>query len=299
MKHKNLAEAVRTLIPTTSQEPSLHIVLGSGLAGAVDQAISKSKEWKSIGEISFSDLSSIPQTSVQGHKGTFRFLTHIKSRRSLVLQTGRLHGYEGHEPEVVVTPLREVFDLGCRTFILTNAAGSLQKTAPAGSAMIITDHVNLTGKNPLLGPNPKDALNRDRGERFPDMSEAYSLKLSAKLKTHLKKKIKRVSEGVYLGVLGPSFETPAEVKLFSKWGLGAVGMSTVWETIALRHMGAEVAGVSFLSNLGAGLSKKPLSHEEVLATGKKTADLLMQALLNFAADFMNADGQKSVKRAKK
>lgn len=282
MSYKNLADAVKTLAPE-HRRPALHIVLGSGLAGAVDNALNKNaKEWSAIAEISFSELASIPQTSVVGHKGTFRFLAHQKSGKVLVLQTGRLHGYEGHDPQIVITPLVESFDLGCRTFLLTNAAGSLKPKWKPGSAMIITDHVNLTGKNPLIGPNPRDADQADRGPRFPDMSTAYSPALSKLLKTHLKKYLKNVYEGTYLGVLGPSFETPAEVKLFSSWGLGAVGMSTVWETISLKHMGAEVAGTSFLSNLGAGLAKKPLSHEEVLETGKKSAEQLMTALLSFA-----------------
>lgn len=291
--YKNLSDAVETLQQDkSSQAPALHIVLGSGLASAVDSALKNSKEWQDVFEVSFSDLQSIPQTSVIGHKGTFRFLLHKKSKKILVLQTGRLHGYEGHDPAVVVAPLRESFDLGCRTFVLTNAAGSLQTKWKAGSAMIINDHVNLTGKNPLLGPNPKDLNGAERGPRFPDMSQAYSKSLSKTLKTHLKKNIKNVYEGVYIGVLGPSFETPAEIRLFSKWGMGAVGMSTVWETIALAHMGADTVGMSFLSNLGAGLAKKPLSHEEVLNTGKKSAALLMQSLLSFAATHLSKDSQK-------
>ncbi len=291
MTFKNLSEAVKVL-PMVNRIPKLHIVLGSGLAGAVDGVLHKTKEWSDLKEISFFDLESIPQTSVQGHKGSFRFIEHKKSGATIVLQTGRLHGYEGHEPTIVVSPLIESFDLGCPTFLLTNAAGSLKPKCAPGSAMVITDHVNLTGKTPLIGPNPRSSSKIERGPRFPDMSSAYSPALSKLLKASLKKKIKNVYEGTYLGVLGPSFETPAEVKLFSSWGLGAVGMSTVWETIALKHMGAEVAGVSFLSNLGAGLSKKPLSHDEVLATGKKSADLLMQAILDFASGFVAPSKKK-------
>jgi purine-nucleoside phosphorylase len=283
MMYKNLAHAVNTIASLKNLSPKLHVVLGSGLAGAVDAALATNKEWADLKEVSFSDLESIPQTSVQGHKGTFRFIKHTKTNTVVVLQTGRLHGYEGHSPQVVVAPVLETLDLGCETFLLTNAAGSLQKKWAAGSAMIIKDHVNFTAKNPLIGPNPKAVNGQDRGPRFPDMSFAYCPSLSKQLKISLKKKLKHVYEGVYIGVLGPSFETSAEVKLFSAWGMGAVGMSTVWETIALKHAGANVVGVSFLSNLAAGLTKTPLSHEEVLETGRRSAKLMMQAILDFAS----------------
>ncbi|HVJ64379.1 MAG TPA: purine-nucleoside phosphorylase [Bdellovibrionota bacterium] len=298
MTYKNLLEATKNL-PAAARTPKLHVVLGSGLAGALDSVLSASKGWQDLAEVSFLDLQSIPHTSVVGHKGSFRFVTHKASGATVVLQTGRLHGYEGHEPTIVVAPLVESFDLGCRTFLLTNAAGSLQRKWGAGSAMVITDHVNLTGKNPLIGANPRNVQNLERGPRFPDMSTAYSPTLSKLLKRSLKAKLKNVYEGTYLGVLGPSFETPAEVRLFSQWGLGAVGMSTVWETIALKHMGADVAGLSFLSNLGAGLSKSPLSHEEVLETGKKSADLLMRAILDFAEAFVGGESSPKANSPKK
>lgn len=298
MKFKNLKDAIQTSGLETFS-PELHIVLGSGLAGALEESTKLNKSWSTAGEISFSDLQSIPQTSVAGHKGSFKFLRHTETNKVLVLQTGRLHGYEGHDPKIVVQPLIESFDLGCRNFVLTNAAGSLKTKWKPGSAMIISDQVNFTGKNPLIGPNPKDAHLVERGPRFPDMSRAYSKALNSLLKSHLKKHLKNVYEGTYIGVLGPNFETPAEIKLFSKWGLGSVGMSTVWEAIALAHVGANVGGVSFLSNLGSGLSKKPLSHEEVLETGKKSASLMLKALLSFADAQFKSAAKQNKKTSKK
>ncbi len=266
------------------ESPSLYVVLGSGLAPAFDE-IGSPAGWIEKQSLSFKDIPGLVGAAAPGHKGMLRYFQHEKTKKVLAFQVGRLHGYEGHDPSLVVRPLTLAFEAGCKTFILTNAAGGLNPKFKAGNVMVIEDQVNLTGKNPLYGPNPVDSSGKAFGPRFPDMTGAFDKKLNASLKKCLQaKKLKTVS-GIYLGLLGPTFETPAEVKLYSKWGMGSVGMSTVWETIALRHAGATVGGLSLIANPGAGLVKgHVLTHEEVEREAKKVSRRMVEALFDAAKE---------------
>jgi purine-nucleoside phosphorylase len=197
---------------------------------------------------------------------------------------GRLHGYEGLHPREVVLPVVAAALAGTENFLLTNASGSLKRNFKTGSIMVIRDHVNMTGTTPLWGPNPENGHGLALGPRFPDMSAVWDAKLNDRLKKLLKGRRFAVNDGLYLGLSGPAYETPAEVKLFSMWGLGAVGMSTVWEAQALRHMGRTIGGISFISNMGCGLVKKvALNHEDVEKEGRKIAQKLVESLFLFAA----------------
>jgi purine-nucleoside phosphorylase len=267
--------------------PSLHVVLGSGLASSLDgfdkEHLEKNKsDWKLKGILHFSDIPGINPSTAPGHSAAFKF--YEKNGKTLSFQTGRLHGYEGHTPQAVVKPLSVLCDLGVQKFILTNAAGSLQAHMKAGSVMMINDQVNFTGLNPLTGPNDES-----KGPRFPDMSQCYSPRINEIIKKNLLQNNVVVHHGTYIGVNGPCFESAAEVKLFSNWGMGAVGMSTVFEAIALRHRGSEVGGLSFLANMGTGLAEKAhekLSGDEVLEEGKKKAPLLLSAIFKSAEELI-------------
>lgn len=266
--------------------PTIHFVLGSGIAGAYSEYKIKSG-WKEIGQISFEEIPGFHAPTAPGHKGVYKYYTY-QDKFAASFQTGRLHGYEGISAKEAVHPVIVPFECGTRNFVLTNAAGSLQLNFKGGSTMLIEDHVNFTGQNPLTGPNPKNAEGKEVGPRFPDMSSVYNRQMNEALGTALKKNHMSVNQGIYIGLSGPSFETPAEVKLFSKWGMGAAGMSTVWEAIALKHRGAEIGAFSFLSNMGAGLGEKEgeaLTGEEVLEAGKKASVNLLSSLFDFAENY--------------
>lgn len=265
--------------------PSLHVVLGSGLGSELTER--ERAGFKKAGSFSFNKLPGFEPTTVDGHSGAFHFYTH-RSGQSVCFQTGRYHGYEGHSPKAAVRPVLMAAFAGTKNFLLTNAAGSLTTDFQPGSAMIIRDHVNLTGKNPLEGPNPVGPGGVPYGPRFPDLTDAYDRELSGVLKTALERDGVLVHEGTYLGLLGPSFETPAEVRLFANWGLQAVGMSTVWETIALRHAGARVAGLSLMSNIGCGLTDEKLDHNRMMAEVAKQGRAIVDALFGFAAEVIGS-----------
>jgi purine-nucleoside phosphorylase len=291
MMTRPLADLLKDLGVATAQSPApdLQIVLGSGVAPAFT-GLENPPEWKSLGEIPFSAVKGLVPATAPGHKGAYRYFRHEPTGRSIAFQVGRLHGYEGHSPQEVVQTVILPKLAGTKKFLLTNASGSLDPTFKVGDLMVIRDHVNLTGRNPLYGPNPVGSEGQLLGPRFPDMSAVYDLSMRKRLETALSTKPHAFSlvHGIYLGLLGPSYETPAEVSLFSKWGLGAVGMSTVWEAIALRHSGAQLAGLSFISNLGCGLSQEPLSQEEVDREAGKVAARLVRGLFDYAAAEISA-----------
>jgi purine-nucleoside phosphorylase len=264
--------------------PDLHIVLGSGLAPLFENLQDLPPGFELQKEIPFSQVPGLVPTSAPGHRGRFRYYKNNNSKKSVVFQIGRLHGFEGHSPQEVVQPLVQSYLSGCKTFILNNAAGSLNPNFLPGTLMIIKDQVNLTGRNPLTGPNSLDPrTKKPLGPRFVDMSETFDRKFSSELKSFLAKDF-TVNEGIYLGVNGPSFETPAEIRLFSQWGMGSVGMSTVWEASALRYLNAKTAAFSLISNMGCGLvSDAALSHEEVEEEASKVAPKLLKILFQFAA----------------
>ena len=245
------SEAAEFLRGRISSIPEVAIVLGSGL-GAFGEGLQDAIP------ISYSFIPHWPVSGVVGHAGKLVAGT-AKGRRVLAL-SGRAHYYEGHALETVTFGIRVLGRLGIKTLILTNAAGGINTKFEAGALMVIDDHINLLG-NPLIGPND-DRL----GRRFPDMSEVYSQRLRALADEAARGTGQRIEHGVYLGLTGPSYETPAEIRAFRTLGADAVGMSTVAEAIVARHMGMEVLGISCISNMAAGMLPQPLSEEEVIET---------------------------------
>lgn len=248
-------------------KPRVGFVLGSGLGEFAD-SISGQKV------IPFKDIPGFKKPKVAGHSGE---LVYGKiGDVPVVALKGRVHFYEGHSTDEVVFPIRTLGKLGIEILVVTNSSGGLKKTMRPGEFMVIEDHINLTGQNPLIGPNDETL-----GPRFPDMTGTYDKKLSSKMLAALKKIKVKHSKGIYCGVLGPTYETPAEVRFLQKIGGGAVGMSTVMEVIAARHMGLKVVGLSCITNPGAGILNKPLNHKEVTDAAKKATKSFCQALTYF------------------
>ncbi|HLJ61852.1 MAG TPA: purine-nucleoside phosphorylase [bacterium] len=233
--------------------PEVGIVLGSGLGGLADVVDAEAT-------VSYDAIPHFPVPTAEGHRGRL-ILGRLEGRRVAALQ-GRAHLYEGHTAEGVTFPVRVLHALGVHTLIVTNAAGGLNPSFRAGDLMLITDHINFTGTNPLVGPN--DAA---LGPRFPDMSRAYHPALRESAVAGARAEQVTLREGVYVGVLGPSYETPAEVEMLARWGADAVGMSTVAEVIVARHIGLRVLGLAAITNALArgGASAGPVTHAEVLA----------------------------------
>lgn len=249
-------EAVRKV---TDFEPDVALVLGSGLGGFAENI-------KIENEISYSDIPGFPVSTVPGHAGKFIF--GYLGDKKIVCMKGRIHFYEGYNISDVVLPARLMKMLGAKILFLTNAAGGLGEGFGAGDLMLITDHISIFAPNPLIGPN-LDEL----GPRFPDMSNVYKKDLQDVIRAVAKENGIDLKEGVYCQCTGPSFESPAEIKMLAKLGVSAVGMSTVNEAIAANHMGMRICGVSCISNLAAGISGEPLSHEEVQEAADKAAPL--------------------------
>jgi purine-nucleoside phosphorylase len=242
------------------------VVLGSGWRDAAD-AIGAAEL-----DVPLAELGGFPAPGVKGHAASVR---HVRSgQRSLLVYLGRVHMYEGHDPDAVVHGVRTAIAAGCRTVVLTNAAGGINPGYAVGEPVLISDHINLTGRSPLAGTLPPQVPSR-----FTDLTDAYSGRLRA-LARELDPSL---AEGVYAGLPGPHFETPAEIRMLRAAGADLVGMSTVMEAIAARHLGAEVLGISIVSNPAAGLSDEPISHQDVLAaTGAAAARVgtLLAALLS-------------------
>jgi purine-nucleoside phosphorylase len=238
----------------TPLRPAIAIVLGSGLGAFAEQLESPTA-------IAFAEIPHFPRSTVPGHSG--KLVVGLVAGVPVAVMQGRVHAYEGYSPEEVTFPVRVLGRLGVKTLVLTNAAGGINEGLKQGQLVLIADHINLSGRNPVAGPNEERF-----GLRFFDMSEAYSGRLRLLAHEAARAMDFRLDEGVYLRVLGPSFETPAEIRAFRTLGADLVGMSTVQETIAARHMGMEVLGISCVTNLAAGIQKEPLSHEEVMETGR-------------------------------
>jgi len=232
--------------------PACGIVLGSGLGGVA-------QDLEDARHISFAEVPGFPTATVAGHAGAV--LAGRLGGRDVVALAGRFHMYEGHEPALAGFPVRVLHALGARTMFVSNAAGGVRRTLVPGDLMIIADHVNLMFRNPLVGPLHAGDL------RFPDMSDAYDRALRGTLRDAAAAIGQPVQEGVYFGLLGPSYETPAEVRMLERLGADAVGMSTVPEVIVAKALGMRVAGVSCITNLACGIGQHPLSHEEVLEVG--------------------------------
>jgi len=223
------------------------------------------------------DLPGWPAATAPGHVG--RLLLGRLAGTPIVMLQGRFHLYEGNDPGLVVQPVLLFKALGARVVVLTNAAGGLDPSFGPGTLMVMTDHINLTGRSPLTGPNA-DGL----GPRFPDMTEAWSPRLRARLHAAGVAEGVELREGVYIGLSGPAYETPAEVRMLAALGGQAVGMSTVLECIAARWVGLEVCGVSLVTNAGAGYTGEPLTHEEVLQAGAKAGPGLARVIRRFVAE---------------
>jgi purine-nucleoside phosphorylase len=251
----------------TDAVPRLGIVLGSGLGGLADALTDATA-------IPFADLPGWPAASAPGHAGQL-LLGHLDGVPVACLQ-GRLHVYEGNSERLVVEPVLLMGRLGATTIVLTNAAGGVNEIYPAGTLMLIADHLNLTGRNPLIGPNDDSG-----GPRFPDMVDAWSPRLRQLMRAAAAAERIAVAEGVYAGLLGPTYETPAEVRMLRALGADAVGMSTVLEAIAARWAGLELAGVSLVTNPGAGVTGQPLSHEEVLAAAAEAGPRFVALIRRF------------------
>ena len=239
--------------------PRVAIVLGSGL-GELAEAV------ESPVRLPYGEIPGFPAPSVEGHAG--ELVAGELEGVPVILQSGRLHLYEGYEPAVAALPVRVFAELGSEIFIVTNAAGGIRSDLRPPTLMLIADQVNLMWRNPLVGPV-------ERGEeRFPDMAQPYDAELRALARDVARQRGVRLEEGVYAGVLGPSYETPAEIRMLERVGVDAVGMSTVPEVLAARSRGLRVLGLSSITNLAAGLAANPLSHEEVLAAGRRLSSQL-------------------------
>lgn len=232
------------------------VVLGSGWRPAADRM------GEVVAEMATADLPGFPASTVAGHAGSVRSIRAPAGRRVLAF-LGRVHGYEGHGPAAVVHAVRTAHAAGCHVVVLTNAAGGIREGMEVGQPVLIADHLNLTGRSPLSGPLPAEGL----PPRFVDLTDAYA----RRLRDLAREVDPTLTEGVYAGLPGPHYETPAEIRMLRTLGADLVGMSTVWEAIAARHLGLEVLGVSLVTNLAAGLGATPLDHEEVLEAGRRSA----------------------------
>ncbi|MGA8160157.1 MAG: purine-nucleoside phosphorylase [Acidobacteriaceae bacterium] len=256
--------AAEFVLARTPLRPAVGIVLGSGLgafAGQLDLPVA----------IPFEEIPHFPQSTVAGHSG--RMVIGNVAGIPVVVMQGRVHAYEGYTSDEVTFAIRVLARMGVRRLVLTNAAGGINPGLHQGQLVLIADHINFSGRNPVAGQNDERF-----GPRFFDMSEAYSDRLRRLAHEAAHAMDFRLDEGVYLSVVGPSFETPAEIRAFRAMGADLVGMSTVQETIAARHMGIEVLGISCVTNMAAGIQQEPLSHEEVMETGRQVEAQLAELL---------------------
>jgi purine-nucleoside phosphorylase len=249
-KAEESAVAIRARIRVA---PRVAIVLGSGLGSFADRI-------EHPVAIPYTDIPNFPRPTVEGHSG--RLVVGTIAGTPVAVMQGRVHAYEGYSPEEVTFPVRVLGRLGITTLVVTNAAGGIRLDLKQGQLVLLSDQINLTGRSPVVGPND-DRL----GQRFFDMSDAYSKRLRLLAHAAASRHEILLPEGVYLGLSGPSFETPAEIRAFRGWGADLVGMSTVHEVIVARHMGIEVLGISCVTNMAAGVLDQPINHQEVMETG--------------------------------
>jgi purine-nucleoside phosphorylase len=256
-------ETVAFLRERLTRAPSVILVLGSGLGGLAD-------EIQDPVRIPYEEIPGFPRSTVAGHAGAL--VAGIWEGVEVAVMQGRFHLYEGWDPADVARPIRALAALGARQLVLTNAAGGVRPGLEPGDLMLIADHINLMFRNPLIGPVSTGE------ERFPDMSEPYDAEFRrAAERVALERRIP-LDQGVYAAVLGPSYETPAEIRMLARLGADAVGMSTVPEVVVARALGLRVLGISCITNLAAGLGSEPLSHEEVMEVGARVRDRLADLL---------------------
>jgi purine-nucleoside phosphorylase len=263
-ENKAMQEGVKLIQARSALRPKIGLVLGSGL-GAFASSLERATR------IPYSEIPGLPISTAIGHAG--ELVLGSLGNVDLAVMSGRFHLYEGYRPQQVVAGVRLFKAMGISRLVLTNAAGGIDVTYGRGALVLISDHINLQGVNPLCGPND-NAL----GPRFPDMTEAYSLRLRGIAAATGKELGITLREGVYAGLLGPCYETPAEIRFLKTIGADLVGMSTVAETIAANHMKMEVLGISCVTNLAAGLSGEKLDQDEVLEIGRQVSGTFLQLL---------------------
>ena len=282
MSYEKAAEAAEFIRSKYSGEIATAIVLGSGLGAFAD-------ELQNPVAIPYGEIPGFVKSTVEGHAG--QLVIGEIGGVAVAVQQGRFHFYEGYDMEQVMLPVRTFGLLGIKNLILTNAAGSLNSDMMPGSLMLISDHLNMMGENPLRGANDKRF-----GSRFPDMSEVYDREFQKIAEAEAKaitnerfekgtdeKPIDFLGRGIYCGLSGPTYETPAEIRMYRLLGADAVWMSTVPEAIAARHQGTRVLGISCITNLAAGMSDDPINHEEVMETGAKVAEIFKELLRRIVA----------------
>jgi purine-nucleoside phosphorylase len=267
----NPKTAADTLRRASKLRPRLAIVLGSGFQ-SVAQAMAVARA------VPYSKLAGFPKPTVPGHTG--KALIGTLERTEIMVLSGRAHYYEGHSLETVTFPIRVLAEYGIENILLTNAAGGINKKFKPGEFMLLTDHLNFIGDNPLRG-----ALAQDR-ERFIDLTQTYDPALNKSLQAAARKTKTKLHRGVYCALSGPSYETPAEIRAFAKLGADAAGMSTVPEAIVARQCGLRVAAISCITNAAAGISKTPLSHAEVLEIGEQASSQAVKLITEFSAGKM-------------
>lgn len=270
MSMTKILEASQFIQSKISKKPKIGIVLGSGLGIYIDQIQNKTI-------IPYQDIPHFKRTSVEGHSGAL-IIGEVHGVTVAALQ-GRLHAYEGYAGEEIVLPVRTLAALGVETVFLTNASGGINPDFHPGDLVAITDHINLSGRNPLVGPNMAEL-----GPRFPDMGNAYDKEMREILHSVAKNHHVEIKDGVYCSVLGPTYETPAEIRMMRIIGADLVGMSTVPEVIAANHMGVKVVGVACITNYAAGIKQEKLSHADV----KKVAE---KAMVGFATVLTETIGE--------
>lgn len=265
-----IKEASNFILEKTKYKPQIGLILGSGLGAIADQI--ENPEF-----YSYNELPHFPVSTVQGHAG--RLVVGTLEGKTVIAMQGRFHYYEGYDVQEVVFPVRVMKALGIETLVVTNAAGAANTDYKPGDLMIIKDHLNLSGTNPLIGKNLDEF-----GPRFPDMSNAYDKDLRSKVKSIAEKLNIPVQEGVYAWFSGPTYETPAEVRMARILGADAVGMSTVPEVIIANHSGIKVIGVSCMTNMAAGILEQPLSHAEVMETSEIAREKFINLMKNIVKE---------------
>ncbi len=262
--YERAEHAARVIRARTSETPRIALVLGSGLGGFAD-------DFDDAVKVPYEEIPGFARSTAQGHAG--QLVIGKVDQVPLVAMQGRVHYYEGYPLEQVTFPIRTFNLLGVKTLILTNAAGGVNVQLSQGALMVLSDHLNLMGDNPLKGPNDSRF-----GPRFPDMTTVYSPELQELVIEESRGLGVEVRRGIYAALTGPSYETPAEIHLLRNFGADAVGMSTVPEAIVARHMGMEVLGISCITNMAAGISDEPINHDEVMATGDRVRESFSQLL---------------------
>ncbi|NOU97630.1 purine-nucleoside phosphorylase [Paenibacillus sp. LMG 31456] len=265
----HIKEAAAYIRAQYGATPEIGMILGSGLGVIADLV-----EQPTV--IAYKDIPNFPVSTVEGHAG--ELLLGTIHGKQVLLMKGRFHLYEGYGVDVVSFPVRVMKELGVKKLIVTNAAGGVNTSYEVGDLMLIKDHINFTFCNPLIGPNFNEL-----GVRFPDMSEAYSRGLRKTAHEVASEQGIKLQEGVYIGLLGPCYETPAEIRMVRTLGADAVGMSTVAEVVVARHAGIEVLGFSCITNMAAGILDQPLSHAEVMETTERVKPKFLKLILGIVA----------------